>query len=347
MPRRGFACLVLTLALTLALGASLAPAASGHAEPEPGPAPADIAAARATIAAYQRLNQALQDVGWQLARGNAAFCERTVPAIGLQLQDAASYRQPGFVRTVLGLKGDFAVQTVARNSPAARSGAFSANREIARIDDTDPNGWAAAKRLDWERVERAHDWIELALDTRGSVTLGFADGTAATVSAVPVCATRFSLVGEQNLARANGTRVFLGTEFPAFAYEEPVFAGVVAHELAHNLLRHREWLARHTRKRRNVRLAEREADRLMPWLLANAGYDPGAAVTFMQRWGPRHDGGLVRARTHDGWDERAKFIAAELPQIAALMASAGTADWSRHFVRDATIASDPAMARRK
>ncbi len=126
----------------------------------------------------------------------------------------------------------------------------------------------------------------------------------------------------------------IGARFPGFTYEEDIFAGVVAHELAHNLLGHTIWLDRNKRKRRNVRLTEREADRLMPWLLANAGYDPAAAYRFMTKWGKDHDLGIFRARTHDGWDERAEFIAAELPIISGLMASDGQADWSVYFRRE-------------
>jgi hypothetical protein len=35
---------------------------------------------------------------------------------------------------------------------------------------------------------------------------------------------------------------------------------------------------------------------------------------FMREWGPGHDGGLFRGRTHDGWTSE-RFHAAELPLI--------------------------------
>ena len=111
-------------------------------------------------------------------------------------------------------------------------------------------------------------------------------------------------------------------------------AAAIAHELAHNVLQHRAWLDANGRKRSNVRLIEREADRLMPWLLANAGYDPAAAARFMERWGPVHDGGIFRARTHDGWDERVEFIAAEVDKIRELSSNGTAADWSSRFERE-------------
>lgn len=316
------------------LGLLAAPLA---AQPQPSvPAGIDYAAERAAIGRYQDADQRLQDVGWTLARGNARFCPRAVPAIGLQLQDMASYGAPAVARAALGLKGDFAVQTAARGSPAAVSGAFVRNREIAALEGFDPNLWpTAAARMEWARLVRAHDHVEAMLAEHGGITVRFADGGTARVTPVEVCATRFELMGEGAKAVADGSRVVIGIGFPAFAYaEEPVFAALVAHELAHNVLGHDAWLDRNGRRDRNVRAIEREADRLIPWLLANAGYDPEAAVTFMTRWGSRHDAGLRLRRGHDGWDERAAAIAAEVPQVRALLAAEGRADWPRHFRRE-------------
>ncbi|KPQ20653.1 MAG: hypothetical protein HLUCCX21_07625, partial [Porphyrobacter sp. HL-46] len=285
---------------------------------------------------YQDADQRLQDVGWTLARGNVGFCPRVIPSIGLQLQDMASYGAPEIARAALGLEGDFAVQTAARGSPAAQSGAFFRNREIAMLERLDPNRWpAGSEKMNWHRLVWAHDHIDAMLAEHGGIEIGFADGAAARVTPVEVCATRFELMGEGGKAVADGKRVVIGVDFPAFAYpEEDVFAAVVAHELAHNLLEHDAWLDRNRRSRRHVRRTEREADRLMPWLLANAGYDPAAAVTFMTRWGSRHDAGILMIRDHDGWDERAEFIAAELPLVADLVAREGRADWTAHFRRE-------------
>ncbi|AOL24992.1 hypothetical protein Ga0102493_11865 [Erythrobacter litoralis] len=301
------------------------------AEPDIGGV--DLDAERAAIARFQDADQRLQDVGWTIIRGNAEFCPRVIPSIGLQLQDLASYGSPKIARAALGFEGDFAVETAARGSPAALSGEFARNREIVALERFDPNEWPSGSRKDWRRLKRAHDHVDAMLAEHGGITVRFADGGEARVTPVDVCATRFELMGGGRRAVADGERVVIGIEFPAFSYEEAVFAGVVAHELAHNFLAHSEWLDRNKRKRRHVRRTEREADRLMPWLLANAGYDPEAAIRFMETWGRKHDGGLFRARTHDGWDERAEVIAAEIPLIRELMAREGKADWSAHFKR--------------
>ncbi len=289
---------------------------------------------RAAIERFQQFDQRMQDVGWKLVRGNAEYCDRVIPSVGLQLQDLASYGSPEIARAALEMTGDFAVQTAARGSPAGETGLFPSNREVTRLVRLNPNQLEAGERLDWQRLTRAHDHIDALLKLTGAVEIGFADGESALLRSVPVCATRFELMGEGRRAVADGSRVVIGMDFPGFAYEEDIFAGVVAHELAHNVLGHSVWLDRNGRGRRNVRKTEREADRLMPWLLANAGYDPVSAQRFMEEWGPRNDGGLFRDRSHDGWDERAEFIAAEIPKIRALLESEGSADWRTHFRRE-------------
>ncbi|NQX94196.1 MAG: hypothetical protein HRT64_04630 [Erythrobacter sp.] len=320
------------LAAFVALGLPGATPVSASGEPLKGP---DPEATRTTLAEIQQRDQRLLNIGWRLVRGNEPFCEKVIPSIGLQLVDAAGYGGPETVQKALGLSGNFAVQSVALGSPADLSSALFKGREITRIADADPNSWPAQSRLDWKRLTRANDTIDAKLSKDGSVTFGFSDGSQARVEPVAVCATRFEVLGNSKRAVAEGSRVIIGSRFPAFAWEEDAdFAGVIAHELAHNLLKHRVWLDRNKRKRRNIRLTEREADRLMPWLLANAGYEPEAAYRFMVRWGKKHDGGLFRARTHDGWDERADFIAAELPIIKELMEQEGKADWSVHFRRE-------------
>lgn len=302
----------------------------------PAPPPAiDYSTELAAIARYQDADQRLQDVGWQLARANVDFCPQVVPSIGLQLQDMASYGAPDVARRTLGLTRDFAVQTAARGSPAAASGAFARNREIVRLEGFDPNGWPAGAAMDWQRLVWAHDHVEAMLTEHGGIAVGFADGGEARVQPVEVCATRFELMGEGRRAVADGARVVIGIEFPAFAYpEEQVFAALVAHELAHNVLGHDAWLDRNGRSARHVRRIEREADRLVPWLLANAGYDPAAGPDFMIRWGSQHDSGLRLRRRYDAWDERAARMEAEVPLVQALMEREGRADWATHFRRE-------------
>ena len=134
---------------------------------QPALAKIDYTAERASIGRYQDADQRLQDVGWQLALGNAAFCSKVVPSIGLQLQDMASYGAPTIARAALGLKRDFAVQTAARGSPAAVAGGFTRNREVSALGPMDPNTVPAGAAMDWQRLVTVHDHIDTELRQHG------------------------------------------------------------------------------------------------------------------------------------------------------------------------------------
>lgn len=318
-------------ALAALAGGMLALAAPGSAlaqHPHAGAAP---------YLALQQRDQKLLAAGWRLATGNAPLCDRTVIAAGALFHDAATYPDPADARASLGLHGDVAVQAVAADSPAERGGlrpgVTLAGMNGAPLDANFPPTEPRWQRLN--DIAAALDAI-MARDGAADLTWLEPDGTAVTrrITGVRACATRFEVAGIGLRAAADGERVVFGDRFPGFAWPEEEFAAAVAHELAHNVLRHRHWLALNGRTRSNIRLTEQEADRLTPWLMANAGYDPAAAVRFMRRWGPQHDGGLLRRRTHAGWDERADVIAAELPLVRRLRAQGSLADWPRLFIRD-------------
>jgi len=285
------------------------------------------------LAQFQAQDRLLQDIGWRLARGNASYCGTSKLGTGLQLQDMRSYGSPDMVRHALGLNGDFAVASAARGSPAQLAGLLT-NQEVEAVAGQHLSAWPAKERLDPGRQVRAQDAIDLALAQNGSVSIILSGGQTVDLRGLPVCATRFELDNSGDHAVALGQRVIVGADFPGFDYPEDELAAAIAHEAAHNWLRHRAWLDANGRKQKNVRLTEREADRLTPWLLANAGYDSEAAVRFMQRWGPRHDGGFLRKRTHDGWDERAEAIALEISIVQQRMAGAGVVDWHQFFQRE-------------
>lgn len=286
---------------------------------------------------FQAQDQQLQDIGWRLARGNAAYCDFTRLSAGLQLQDMRSYRSPDTVRRALGLAGDFAIASVAHRSPAEAAG-LRPNQEVVAVSGQQLSAWPAQARFDWSRQTRVLDLIDRTLTQDGSIAIMLAGNETVKLRGQPICATRFELGDGGDHAVADGQRVVIGRDFPAFSYSQDELAAAIAHETAHVWLQHHKWLAIEGRKQRNIRATEREADRLMPWLLANAGYDPAAALRFMRRWGPKHDGGFLRKGTHDGWDERADDIAAELALVQQRMQASGRADWPQYFTRKTMIA---------
>lgn len=292
---------------------------------------------RAGLARLQAEDLRLQAIGWRLAQGNAPFCEAR-PAIGLLLQDMANYAEPARMRVAVGITGEVAVQAVVPDGPAARAGLVP-NDEILAIGDRSMGNLPKVKAGDWARLTSLHDTIDATLANSGTVRIAWraaADGRLReeTIAGTSTCPSRYELLDGGSRAIADGKRVLIGRKFAGFEYAEDEIAAAVAHELAHNLLAHKLWLRSVGRKLNTIRTSEREADRLMPWLLANAGYDPRAAIRFFERWGPANGGGIFRARTHDGWDERVDLVRSELPQIEALMASERAADWRTHFRRD-------------
>ena len=324
----------------LALLAIALPAAAQAPQEEPtGTALAAPAPLPPEVAELRRQDARVLDLGYRLVTGNARFCDAPSASAGLLLHDMVAYGEGEKLRGLLGLRGDIGVQALVPDGPAMRAG-VQVDDTVVAIGDLAVADIPMQGAKPWERIETIRAEAERLLAETGALPLTVlrADGPVSlTIAGVPACRSRFE-IGEGSRAVADGHRVVIGPDFAGVDYPDPLLAAVLAHELAHNLLGHRAWLDANGRKRKNIRLTEREADRLMPWLLVNAGFAPEDASRFMERWGPRYGGWIFRARTHDGWDERVEFIEAEFPAIEAARsvesgASEG-ADWPRGFRRE-------------
>lgn len=300
------------------------------------PARADVGNALATLMAE---DARLQSLGWGLARANAPFCADAPPGLGLQLLDAANFRDPPAIRAALGLSGDIAVGAVAAHSPAARAG-LRAGEEVLAIDGEPMDALAKAAPGDPLRLASLHQRIEQTLAARGAITLTLRDRTV-TLTGEPACASRFELALSGRRAVAEGSRVVIGRDALNANPFDAEAAVIVAHELAHNVLRHRVRLEAGGRLTAEVRRTEREADRLAVWLLANAGHDPQAALRLAEGWLRAGDKGLLRAPTHDGWQARRDLMAREVEAVAQARAAQpqGPLDWRARFGQPAIPAA--------
>jgi predicted Zn-dependent protease len=147
------------------------------------------------------------------------------------------------------------------------------------------------------------------------------------------CATVFQGAPRQSRnATADGVTVNVNVGLIDYVRDDDELAAVMAHEFAHNILRHRDRLnAAHVsrgvlgvgRDNDAIRQTEIEADRLGVYLMERAGYDPAAAVRFWSRYGP-HPLNFLRSRDHPAWQERVRLMEAEIAKIRAAHAAGRT-----------------------
>lgn len=280
----------------------------------------------------QALDARVQSVGWRLAHRNARFCRPVTPGIGLLLQDLGGYDDPARPGEGLRASGDIAVQAVALDAPAARAG-LAPNDPLESVAGQSVAALPPVKPGDYARLAGLHDRIDAALRAAGQVDL-VRYGETLRIVGEPACTSRFEMLSSGMRAAADGTRVVIGRKLVETLPEDELLAAALAHELAHNVLGHRARLDAGGRSWSKVKVTEREADRLSVWLLANAGYDPEAALRFFARWGPLTDLGPFSSPDHDRWKTRVRRITAEIATMRAAIAAdlAGEANWPRDFV---------------
>ena len=275
------------------------------------------------IANYQAL--AKQDlrlamVGHRLALANAPFCARKSRNPGWVLHDKAQYPDPATAQAAFGFRLPVAVSAVVPGGAAEAMGIKPGDAIIAvnEVDFTSPD-LVKGKRAS-ARLEKLQNMLGEVLDTIGTADVMFmtADGVKRVkLAPLAICASRFWVDTKSKLdAGADGVSVRVTEGLMAFtADDEGQLAAVVAHEMSHNLLGHRQRLAATGNSNKQILETEIEADRLSVWLMANAGYDTQAALHFMERYGRRTDLGIFSVGTHLRWQNRQKVMQREIALI--------------------------------
>lgn len=292
------------IALTALLCGPVAPALA---------TPAQVTAYRALVQQDLRL----ATIGYRLASTNAPFCDRRERNPGWVIHDEQQYPDRDVARAAFGFRTPVVVSAVVSGGPAdalgvkAGDGVFGLNDEAFNIH-TGVHHKPSAERM--ETIQKA---LREAMAANGTirVTLETAGGQErVTLNPPAICASRFWVDTRSKLdAGADGEGIRVTEGLMAFtARDDAELAAVMAHELSHNLLGHRERLNVSKRRKNEILATEIEADRLSVWLMANAGYDPNAALRFAERYGRKMGLGIFSDGTHLRWKNRVKVMQSEI-----------------------------------
>lgn len=280
----------------------------------------------ASLEAVRAIDLRLATIAHRLVTANAPLCRDLTPATGMIVHAESQYdaaAQPA-ARQAFGFSTPVAVEAVVAGSPAAIAG-VRANDGLVAVGGEELAGTAAAPSS--ADRDAALDVLERQQSpVRVTIVRGEARRTVP-IAAPAGCRSRFEVVlGPKMTAHSDGKVVQIGIRFFE-RYRDEETAVIVAHELAHVILRHRIRLeAAGVRGGlmkelgRNAQLSqavELEADVLGVSLLHNAGYDPASAARFWRDHGGDIDGGLFRSRSHPATRRRIAAIEAAAAAIPA------------------------------
>ncbi|MEP2101536.1 MAG: M48 family metallopeptidase [Parasphingorhabdus sp.] len=293
------------------------------------------------LKALQTLDQTMHATGYRLVSANANFCAETVQHLGLLLHDIDQYGDKAAARIAHGFASPIAINTVAPGSPATAAGLAVGDGLIAingmpvesiEIDEED----MADEKLEYRRIATIKTAMTQSAAS-GSVNLTIErSGLRQDITVTPArtCPSQFQIrVSKERDASADGKMVSISSTLAEYVLSDDELAVIAAHELAHNLLKHRERLnaqkvnrgffGQFGKSAKRIKATEIEADRLSVWLMANAGYDPQAAIRFWTRYGKQHGKGIFSASTHYRWKKRVKLFEEEIAKMQAMEAVAG------------------------
>jgi len=286
------------------------------------------------LVAIRALDARVATIGHRLAVASLDWCRDRQWLPGIALHDLSQYgaaERPAAIRA-FGLDGGPAILALAAAGPAERDG-LAVDDVVVELEGAPPPRAEPGPTGSFAGMER----ILAALDA------AFADGTArigvrrrgaareVTMRAARGCATHFQLAPGRSLnAYADGRYVQLTSAIVDYVADDSELAAVLAHEFAHNVLRHRARLdaagvargffGNFGRNARLIRETEEEADRLSVWLLDRAGFDPAAAIRFWSRFG-RRGLNIIGSPTHGGWRGRVARFETEIAAIRAARAA--------------------------
>ncbi len=260
--------------------------------------------------------QRLETLQFRLARGAVDFCAgRTRPFYGLHVATEQSFdaRMRGPARDAFGLDDRLKVLYVVAGSPAEAAGLRPGATIVAVDGQALPPGLAGARAF--AKALRGHDGrpARLTLAGRG---VGEAGATVA-IAPVETCDVEVTTSARRSLnAYAIGKRIVVTREMMWFARDDEL-ALVLAHELAHHVLRHAERAVPGA----NFKEIEAEADYVGLYIMARAGYAIENAPRFWRRLAANFPGAIGAAATHPATAYRYLVLRKTVREINAKIAA--------------------------
>ena len=281
--------------------------------------------------ALRAFDSRVATIGHRLAVASQDLCADRQWRPGIALHDLSQYS--GASREVamraFSLDRGPGVLALAAGGPAERVG--------VRADDilltVDGQPLPVPEDRSFEAMEPLLDAFEAAF-ADGAATLGLWRDDRTVTIIVPAelgCVTRFQVIPARSPdARADGRYVQLHEGLGRYVRDDSELAAVIAHEFAHNVLRHKARLDALNVRRgasgnfgRNavlIRETEVEAERLSVHLLHRAGFDPEAAVRFWTHFG-RRGLNFLKSPTHPSWRGRIALFRQEISAIRSAEAA--------------------------
>ncbi len=263
---------------------------------------------QAAIRALADQDMRVATVGARLAQaaGSDLCPGQYLSTAGLVIQDAAQYSAATRedARAALGLgDGPTVVGIVGGTGQSVQIGDVIAAVNGAVVVATPRAGLYA-------RVAQVEDGIEGASGPQVMLDI-VRGGAARRVVLLPVdgCRSRFQIVrGGLGATQSDGRYVQISERMLTLTASfgiggDDALAAVIAHELAHNILRHNAL-------KTPSKQAEYEADALSVRLVARAGYDLDAVLPFWEALRKRTDYGIFADGTHPGWGKRIAALTA-------------------------------------
>lgn len=258
----------------------------------------------------------LEIIGFKLATSNPSLCESPAILTGMMLHDESGYseklRARAKARYALG--SGFGILQVVPDSPAAAVG-LKRGDEIIALNGVPMTEFApnlVRRSASYDRTQQFRDTLDAQLRRGPAILLVERDGTSRelSLSGTPGCGGHNVLIDSNELnAWSDGTNVAVTSRMVEFAGSDDELAFVVAHEMAHNILKHSKKfslgkliMAEFGIGSGKVRKAELAADELAVEIMATAGYDLDAPERLLRR-AARHSP-LNLSLSHPGANRR-------------------------------------------